>query len=209
MVWHTVPRAVQQLFPKRIWSADPTANQIYLTFDDGPVPGVTDFVLNELAKRAQKATFFMVGDNLRKNPSLGKEVIQSGHQIGNHTYNHLNGWKTPDSRYLENIRAFDQVLEDQLGIQTSLFRPPYGMIKNAQARAVLISKKLVMWTMLSGDYDQRLSSDQVLCQSKKNTRAGSIAVFHDQEKTREVIRKFLPEYLDYLLANGFQTSLLK
>lgn len=206
MFWHTVPKAVQLCFPRRIWSGDGSANQVYLTFDDGPVPEVTDFVLNELAKRGQKATFFMVGDNLRKFPTLSKEVLESGHQIGNHTFNHLNGWKTTYEDYLKNIQAFDRVLEASLGIQTALFRPPYGLIKSSQANAVLKSKRLIMWTVLSGDYDQRIDPDCVLSKSIKNTLPGSVVLFHDQQKTKETIRKILPDYLDFLVDRGFQTG---
>ncbi|MFN3996938.1 polysaccharide deacetylase family protein [Algoriphagus sp.] len=209
MVWHTVPRPVQLFFPKRIWSGDASDDQVYLTFDDGPVPGVTDFVLNELAKRNQNATFFMVGDNLRKNPILGKEVLESGHAIGNHTLNHLNGWKTDDSVYLQNIQAFDEVLDATLGIQTGLFRPPYGLIRSSQAKNVMNTKKLIMWNVLSGDYDNFISSSRVLTKSIKHTRAGSIILFHDQLKTKDVIRKILPTYLDFLIEKGFKTSLLQ
>jgi peptidoglycan/xylan/chitin deacetylase (PgdA/CDA1 family) len=208
MIWNTVPKAIQLFFPKRIWSGDGSSKQVYLTFDDGPVPGVTDFVLNELAKRGQKATFFMVGDNLRKYPTLGREVFEAGHQIGNHTFNHLNGWKTEDIVYLQNIQSFDQELKDQLGIHTELFRPPYGLIRSSQAKTVLKSKKLIMWNVLSGDYDQRIDPSRVLSKSIKNTGPGSLVLFHDQQKTKGTILKILPDYLDFLKDNGFQTGLL-
>lgn len=209
MVWHTVPRPVQLFFPKRIWSGEASGNQVYLTFDDGPVPGVTDFVLNELAKRNQKATFFMVGDNLRKYPTLGKEVLESGHAIGNHTQNHLNGWKTNDATYFKNITDFDQLLDTTLGIQTELFRPPYGLIRSSQAKMVLNTKKLVMWNVLSGDYDKMIALSRVLAKSITHTRSGSIILFHDQLKTKDVIREILPSYLDFLIEKGFKTSLLQ
>lgn len=208
MVWHTVPKAVQLIFPKRIWTGDSSGNHVYLTFDDGPVPGVTDFVLNELAKRGQKATFFMVGDNLRKHHTLGKEVLESGHQIGNHTFNHLNGWKTSDAEYFKNVQAFDRELETSLGLETRLFRPPYGLIRNSQAKSVLKSKKLIMWNVLSGDYDLKIDPAVVLSKSMMNTNPGSIVVFHDQQKTKEVIHKVLPAYLDFLVEKGLQTRLL-
>lgn len=208
MVWHTVPRSVQLLFPKRIWKGDPSGNRIYLTFDDGPVPGVTDYVLNELAKRGQKATFFMVGDNLRKHAGLAREVLQAGHGFGNHTYHHRNGWNTPDQEYLDNVRAFDQIASQNLGVQTALFRPPYGLVKLSQAKSLLQSKKIVMWNVLSGDYDTALGAPRILSKTMKNTRPGSIVLFHDQQKTREVLPKVLPGFLDFLAEQGFETALL-
>lgn len=208
MVWHTVPKAVHLFFPKRIWIGDGSERQVYLTFDDGPVPGVTDFVLNELGKRGQKATFFMVGDNLRKYPTLGKEVLDAGHRIGNHTYHHLNGWKTDNEHYLKNIEAFDMELGTSLGIQTDLFRPPYGLMKNLQAKKVLETKKLIMWNVLSGDYDPALDTPRILSKSIQNTHPGSIILFHDQMKTKDAIREVLPDYLDFLVGKGLQTSLL-
>ena len=208
MVWHTVPRAVQLLFPRRIWRKVPSENRICLTFDDGPVPGATDYVLNELAKRGQKATFFMVGDNIQKHTSLAKEVLAAGHRVGNHTFNHRNGWKTPDADYLGNIRAFDEVLGERFGIQTDLYRPPYGLMKSSQAKVVLESKKIVMWNVLSGDYDQSISSPRILEESKRNTVSGSIVLFHDQQKTQEVLPKILPEFLDFLIERRLETALL-
>lgn len=208
MVWHTVPRPVQMLFPKRTWEGDTLGNRVHLTFDDGPVVGVTDYVLNELAKRNQKATFFMVGDNIQKHPQLAGEVLNSGHGIGNHTFNHLNGWKTSDSDYLNNVLAFDRILEEKLGVRTVFFRPPYGSLKSSQAQCILESKKIVMWNVLSGDYDRSISPARILDKTKENTRSGSIVVFHDQQKTREVLPRVLPEFLDFLIERGLETSLL-
>jgi peptidoglycan/xylan/chitin deacetylase (PgdA/CDA1 family) len=208
MVWHTVPRSVQLLLPKRMWEGDAVGSRVHLTFDDGPVAGVTDYVLNELAKRNQKATFFMVGDNIRKNPELAAEVLKSGHGIGNHTFNHLNGWKTPNAEYLENIQACDRILEEKLGAGTLFYRPPYGMVKSSQAKTILRSKKIVMWNVLSGDYDRKISSSRILEKTKKYTRSGSIVLFHDQQKTREVLPEFLPQFLDFLIERGLETTLL-
>jgi peptidoglycan/xylan/chitin deacetylase (PgdA/CDA1 family) len=192
-----------------MWVGDPSGDQVYLTFDDGPVPGVTDYVLNELAKRNQKATFFMVGDNVRKHSSLASEVVAQGHHIGNHTFNHLKGWTTSDSEYVENVGKCDWIFEEKLGLQTGLFRPPYGLIRNSQAQVILKSKKIIMWNVLSGDYDRTVPATDVLNKSIQNTRSGSILLFHDQLKTREVLRKVLPDFLDYLTERGFETSFLK
>lgn len=208
MVWHTVPLLFQRLYPERIWSKKTAENTVFLTFDDGPVPGVTDYVLQELAKRNQKATFFVVGDNVRRNPTLAQEVVSSGHKLGNHTFNHLNGWKTEKLIYLDNVELCDRTLEDVLGIKTKLFRPPYGLIKSSQAVEVSKFHQIVMWTMLSGDYDQSLKSKVVLRKSVQHTKAGSITVFHDQLKTKELLPKILPQYLDHIQEMGWQTDVL-
>ncbi|MEP0710606.1 polysaccharide deacetylase family protein [Algoriphagus sp.] len=208
MVWHTVPKLVQHLFPRRIWRKDGTGNSIYLTFDDGPVPQITAYVVEELAKRGQKATFFVVGDNIRKNPALAKELVSAGHKIGNHTFNHLNGWKTNQATYLENVTRCDEVLEDVLGIKTNLFRPPYGMLTSSQALEISRSHEVVMWNMLSGDYDQSLKPEVVLKKSIQHTKPSSIAVFHDQAKTVDVLPKVLPQYLDFIQEMGWKTDVL-
>ncbi|WP_057939396.1 polysaccharide deacetylase family protein [Algoriphagus resistens] len=208
MILHTVPVLFQWLFKTRLWKKSAGEDTLYLTFDDGPVPGVTDYVLQELAKRNQKATFFVVGDNVQKYPTLAQEVISEGHKIGNHTFNHLNGWKTKNPAYLSNIELCDRVLWDVLGIKTELFRPPYGLIKSSQAEQVSKFHTIVMWSMLSGDYDQSLKSEVVLRNSIRYTKAGSIAVFHDQLKTTKVLQKILPPYLDYIQENGWKTDVL-
>lgn len=208
MVFHTVPLVIQRLFPQRIWSKNSEGNQVFLTFDDGPVPGVTDFVLQELSKRAMKATFFMVGDNVRKHSSLAKEVLSQGHQLANHTFHHLNGWKTKRGKYVQDFLACNQIIEDQLDVQTKLFRPPYGLMTSAEAKEISKTHSIVMWNMLSGDYDLKLDAKEVLRKSIENTGPGSIVLFHDQQKTSSVLPKILPTYLDKLLDKGWTTATL-
>ena len=208
MVFHGVPSLIQRLFPNRVWEGDPDTQSVFLTFDDGPVPGITDFVLNELDKRRQKATFFMVGDNMRKNPNLAREVIQAGHQVGNHTFNHLNGWKTDTASYLSNFEKAEKTIEDILSQKTRFFRPPYGLITSSQASAIRTTHQVIMWSVLSGDYRKGILQERVIEQSCKRTRKGSVVVFHDQEKTAEILPKVLPVYLDFLLSEGYQTQLL-
>lgn len=205
---HLVPGWIQRFFPGRVWEGNAENKQVYLTFDDGPVPGITDFVLDELGKRGQKATFFMVGDNVRKHPQLAQEVLQAGHRIGNHTFNHLHGFKTGFKTYVENVRICDGVLEEKLGIQTQLFRPPYGMMRLAQAKELSKIKTIVMWSLLTGDYDRSVSADRLLREVKPRTNPGKIIVFHDQEKTQGHLQKFLPHYLDFIGDHGFKTELL-
>ena len=199
---------MHRFLPERLWSKSAEENIVYLTFDDGPVPGITDYVLEELAKRGQKATFFVVGDNVSKHPTLAREIISGGHKIGNHTFNHMNGWKTQKASYLENVERCDKVLADVLGIKTKLFRPPYGLIKSSQAAEVSRFHQLVMWNMLSGDYDPNLKPEVVLRKSIQHTKAGSIAVFHDQQKTKKILPKILPQYLDFILEMGWKTDVL-
>jgi peptidoglycan-N-acetylglucosamine deacetylase len=208
MVIHSVPKSIQLLFPKRKWREEGAEGSVFLTFDDGPVPGVTDYVLNELSKRGQKASFFMVGDNVQKHPTLAREVLEAGHRIGNHTFHHLNGFKNSTQVYYENFLKTETTLEDTLGIHTTLFRPPYGLIRPSQVNLIRKTHQIIMWDVLSGDYSKSIAPEKVLENSKKRTKGGSIVVFHDQQKTLEVLPKVLPMYLDSLLGQGFKTELL-
>ncbi len=208
MVFHTVPIVVQKWYSDRIWSKSPDRNQIYLTFDDGPVPGVTDFVLNELAKRSMKATFFMVGDNVRKNSGLAKEVSGQGHSVANHTFHHLNGWKTSMRNYVNDFLECDRQIEELLERKTHLFRPPYGLMTPSQAREISKTHSIIMWNMLSGDYDLGLTPQVILKKSIEKTAPGSVVLFHDQQKTRSVLPKILPTYLDEIQDKGWKTATL-
>jgi peptidoglycan/xylan/chitin deacetylase (PgdA/CDA1 family) len=204
-----LPYILTLLYPNRLWKGPELERKVSLTFDDGPVPGVTDWVLGELAKRGLSATFFMVGDNVRKHTSLAQEVVAAGHQVGNHTYHHLSGWKTSTGAYLKDVVACDAILEDTLGIKTSLFRPPYGWMKPLQARAVAKDKKIVMWSLLSYDFNSSLAAEKIVEACISRTCSGTILVFHDQEKTREQLKKVLPHYLDFLIGEGFTTQPLQ
>ncbi|MBN3584453.1 polysaccharide deacetylase family protein [Algoriphagus aestuarii] len=208
MVFHTVPKFVQRLFPERIWSGESGKQQVYLTFDDGPVPGITDFVLSELVKRGMVATFFMVGDNVRKNTSLAKEVLSQGNEIANHTFHHLNGWKTNNEKYEQDFLECDELLESITGRKVRFFRPPYGLMTNAQAQKISKTHQIVMWNMLSGDYDLSLDPKVILVKSMEKTEPGSVVLFHDQQKTATVLPEILPTYLDQIQENGWETALL-
>ncbi|MCH6198791.1 polysaccharide deacetylase family protein [Aquiflexum sp. LQ15W] len=209
MVWmHHVPSLIPKVFDKFIWNKNRDEKNLYLTFDDGPVPGITDFVLNELSKRDMKATFFMVGANVEKHPNLAKEVLQAGNGIGNHTFNHLDGYRNPDALYLENIEKCQKILQDTLEVSPVNFRPPYGKISKSQSKLVLSNHQIVMWDVLSGDYDPEQSIEKCLYKTMKYSRNGSIVLFHDQQKTEWVVKKVLPDYLDFIKDKGFQTGLL-
>ncbi len=204
-----LPPFLALLYPNRLWKGPEFERKVSLTFDDGPVPGVTDWVLDELAKRGLNASFFMVGDNVRKHASLAQEVVAAGHQVGNHTYHHLSGWKTATKIYLEDVNACDRTMGDILGFQPSLFRPPYGWMNPLQAREVAKNKKIVMWSLLSYDFDTRIAPESIVDLCTVRTSPGTIIVFHDQEKTKEQLRRVLPAYLDFLVGEGFTTQLLQ
>ncbi len=209
MRFYQLPFFLPFLYPNRLWKGPTAERKISLTFDDGPVPGITDWVLEELENRSMKATFFMVGDNVRKHPALAQTVVESGHQLGNHTYHHLSGWKVSTQTYLDDVAACDAILADTVGEIPRFFRPPYGWMSPGQAKGLGPAKKIVMWNLLSYDFDPDLSSEILIRACTSKTTPGTIVVFHDQQKTKEQLRKVLPEYLDFLVGEGYTTQLLE
>jgi peptidoglycan/xylan/chitin deacetylase (PgdA/CDA1 family) len=177
---------------------------LYLTFDDGPVPGPTEFVLDALARASAKGTFFCIGDNIRKHPQIFRRIFAEGHTVGNHTMNHVNGWKTHDREYLSNVREFDVVARQQ-GYQPDrhLFRPPYGRITRRQIR-LLGDYRIVMWDALSQDYSGTLSPEKCLRRTLRACSPGSIVVFHDSYKAQRNMEYALPRLLDQLGAKGYK-----
>ena len=175
---------------------------IYLTFDDGPVPGPTEFVLEILNQFKAKATFFCIGDNVRKYPAIMKKVLEAGHGIGNHTFNHLKGWSTSNKVYLENVK----LCEDELGgigcPSAFLFRPPYGRIRPVQVKS-LSQYKIIMWDVLTLDYQQQGKNEAFLKGSIAATRPGSIVVFHDSYKAEKKLQYLLPRFLEHFTSQGF------
>ncbi|WP_271423597.1 polysaccharide deacetylase family protein [Aequorivita sinensis] len=213
-----MPRFIQRLYPERIWAFSHAKNSVYLTFDDGPIPEVTPWVLNELKKHQAKATFFCIGNNIQKHPEVLKSVISEDHTVGNHTYNHLNGWKTKTSNYIENTeKASKQILNtikqisgmDQKSFGSKLFRPPYGRITSKQAK--IIQKKgykIVMWDIISFDYDASISKEKCLQNVLKNIKPGSVVVFHDSLKAEKNLRYTLPKVLRYISEKGWKCASL-
>jgi peptidoglycan/xylan/chitin deacetylase (PgdA/CDA1 family) len=189
-------------YPGLVWKKEPGTN-LYLTFDDGPVPGATTWVLQILAERNIKATFFCVGDNVRKHPEILHQLIDGGHSIGNHTFNHLNGWRSSLNEYVENVNICDEELR-KYGVESSLFRPPYGKIKRAQVDVLKRKFNIVMWDVLSGDFNLKLTSEKCLKRTIKATTDGSVIVFHDNDKSLHNLKKVLPAYLDHFLAKGYK-----
>jgi len=205
---HHIPDWIPYLLRDITWHKDRSAAAVYLTFDDGPVPGVTDFVLEQLAVRGMKASFFVVGDNVHKHPSLAKEVLDAGHSIGNHTFHHLKGIKTSHWTYLKDTLRCQYCLEDELNISPNIFRPPYGLMSRLQYSTLKDTYEIVLWDVLSGDYDMQQDAATCLLKAKQYTQGGSIVLFHDQEKTRDKIRKILPDYLSWVEDQGFVTASL-
>jgi peptidoglycan/xylan/chitin deacetylase (PgdA/CDA1 family) len=189
---------VQQLYPSCIWSIPGNdGKDIYLTFDDGPIPEVTPWVLDELRKHNARATFFCIGENVKKNPGLLQAIIKEGHSIGNHTNSHVNGWETLYRPYLEDIEKCDKVFK------SNLFRPPYGKLKPLQLRAIREKYHIIMWSFLTGDYLSNLNCMERLTEIKQQAGPGSIIVFHDSLKAEKNLRILLPEVLNFYAQNGY------
>ncbi|ACU02883.1 polysaccharide deacetylase family protein [Pedobacter heparinus] len=199
------PLLLKWYYPKLTWNKNRDQKVIYLTFDDGPIPDVTAFVLKTLKNFDAKATFFCIGDNIVKHPDIFEQIKRAGHQIGNHTFNHLKGWITEDQYYLDNFRQCQELTG------TSLFRPPYGRIKKSQAsgiRALMPEMQLIMWDVLSGDFDTGLSPQKCYQNVIRHTRNGSIIVFHDSLKAFDRLEYALPRCLQYFKEKGFEFALL-
>ncbi len=215
------PLLLKKIYPKNLlWNKSRVDKIIFLTFDDGPIPIVTPWVLKTLKNFDAKATFFCIGDNIIKHPEVYEQLKADGHQIGNHTFNHLKGWITDDKTYLENYIKCQQLT------QTNLFRPPYGRIKRSQIKLIEkqnlsheindfdqsqisnLKSQIVMWDVLSGDFDINLSPEKCLKNVLKHTKNGSIVVFHDSLKAWERLEYVLPKALAYWVKQGYQFKIL-
>ena len=195
------PWWVKIVYPECTWSVKTSEKVLFLTFDDGPHPFATSFVLEQLIKYNGRGTFFCIGKNVEQNFKIYSSVIEAGHSVGNHTYDHLNGWKTSDKKYLENIFKAKQIID------SNLFRPPYGRITKfqlAQLSADKYKMKTIMWSVLSGDFDSKLSAENCYLNVVRNAKPGSIIVFHDSEKSYEKLRIVLPRVLEYFSKRGFE-----
>lgn len=189
---------LQQLFRSLLWRVETREKVIYLTFDDGPIPEVTPWVLEELKRHRARATFFVVGENVRKHPELLPGVLADGHQVGSHTERHLNGWNTPLRTYLRDVHACAG------RVPSRLFRPPYGRIRLSQIRALRKRFRIVMWDVLSKDYDRSLSPAECLQRVLRGVKPGSIVVFHDSLKAEERLRYALPRVLEHFSELGYR-----
>lgn len=262
--WIKTSRFIKKIFPKYIWDIPNSENKIYLSFDDGPTPEITEWVLEELKKYNAKATFFCIGHNIEKHPDIFAKVVIDGHSIGNHTFNHLNGWKTATKEYLENsmqwsdcsgqiadcrwqiadgrlqtadgrrqiadckMQNANEVLpSDTCNLQSdtcnlipetcnlqpatcNLFRPPYGKIKASQSKKLRqLGYKIIMWDVLSADFDTSISKEKCLDNVIKYTKSGSIIVFHDSIKAFPNLEYTLPKALKYWTEKGFLFDIIK
>jgi peptidoglycan-N-acetylglucosamine deacetylase len=207
--WIKTNNLIKKIFSNYVWDVPNIEKKIYLTFDDGPTPEITEWVLDELKKHNAKATFFCIGHNIEKHPEIFKRVIENGHSIGNHTFNHLNGWKTSISEYIENFELCETSISNLksseiLNLKSKIFRPPYGKIKTSQSKTLRqLGYKIIMWDVLSADFDSTITPEKCLENVLKNTTTGSIIVFHDSVKAFPNLEYTLPKALEYWVEKGF------
>ncbi|MFC2112210.1 polysaccharide deacetylase family protein [Bacteroidota bacterium] len=194
MLFVKTPVLIMRLFPELIWhlssKEESQDNHVYLTFDDGPTPEVTPWVLDCLKQYKAKGTFFCLGRNVEKYPEIYDQILEQGHAVGNHTYSHLKGWKTPNSEYFDDVQLAGHAIE------SGLFRPPYGRFRKTQIRELRKDYKIVMWDVLSQDYDNSISPQKCLANVEANLRPGSIIVFHDSVKAKKNLYYSLPQILE-------------
>ena len=192
------PWWLRRLYPDCLWEMPKDGGKVYLTFDDGPHPEATPLVLDMLAAAGAKASFFCIGDNVRKYPEIYQRILAEGHRVGNHSFHHLNGWKTSDSDYLEDIRKASELID------SPIFRPPFGRIRRSQIRALRnTGMRPVMWSLLSGDFDLKLSEEKCAENVLRNLAPGHIVVFHDSQKALQKIKYALPLVLQLISERGW------
>lgn len=198
MYFVKTPRLVQRMLPGYLWRMPTKEKVLYLTFDDGPIPEVTPWVLDTLRAFDARATFFCVGENVQRYPEIFKRIAQEGHAVGNHTHQHLNGWKTETPRYLQNVETCAALVPGRL------FRPPYGRLLSDQAAALRRHYRIVMWDVLSGDFDRDLHPEKCWRNIRQHVRPGSIVVLHDSLKAERNMRYALPATLEYFSGKGWR-----
>jgi peptidoglycan/xylan/chitin deacetylase (PgdA/CDA1 family) len=203
MIPHRTPFILPLLYPTLRWRLPAEGNHLYLTFDDGPVPGPTEFVLETLARNNVTATFFCIGENIERNTDLFRRITREGHTAGNHTHHHCNGWRTESNAYLDDIRRCDVALQQVSPTKGATpFRPPYGRMTRAQIRA-LGSRPVIMWDVLTLDYNRRLAPDRCLRNTLRAVRPGSIIVYHDSYKAERNLMYGLPRLIEECLNRGY------
>jgi peptidoglycan/xylan/chitin deacetylase (PgdA/CDA1 family) len=196
------PGIIQSLFPEMDWKGvnNTTTKTIYLTFDDGPTPGVTTWVLDALKEYEALATFFCVGQNVSAHPGIYQQILEEGHTVGNHTHSHVSGFKTSTREYIQEVKKAQEVID------SSFFRPPYGRIRRSQSKLLKEGYRIVMWDVLSGDFDPSISAEKCISNVVNNVEDGSIVVFHDSKKAFPVLQKSLLKVLKKLQNEGYHFS---
>lgn len=199
MYFSKIPYPLRWFFPGNvIWNFAFQQPDVFLTFDDGPNPETTEFILKTLDMYKIKATFFCIGKNIENHPELYRKILDSGHSTGNHTYSHLSGWKTPFKEYINDFNRCRQINT------STLFRPPYGRITKAQAKEIGKTHRIIMWSVLTGDFDVTRSPEKCLAVAKTQTKKGAIIIFHDSDKARKRMEFALPRFIEYALEKGFR-----
>lgn len=193
-----LPFIIRLFYRKALWRLDKTQKVVYLTFDDGPIPEVTPWVLDLLKDENVKATFFCVGENVQKHPSVFRQLLDEGHTVGNHTFNHIQGLKSDLDNYLSNIEKADKL------IGSTLFRPPHGFLKKRQYRALLKKYRIVMWDVLSRDFDNSITATEVFENVMNFIRPGSLIIFHDSLKAEINMKEALPKVIRSLKNDGYR-----
>ncbi len=204
MNFYAAPFWIRAIYPKGlVWRIPSSKREVFLTFDDGPIPEVTPLVISILKKYDIKATFFCVGENVQKHPEVLDLLLKNGHSVGNHTFNHVKAWKTDTDSYLSEVERCN------LLVKSNLFRPPHGQINRKITHNLRKDYRIIMWSALTGDYNKKLSGDQCLANAVNNTRPGSIIVFHDSLKAQERMEYALPKYIEYCLGEGYSFGILE
>jgi peptidoglycan/xylan/chitin deacetylase (PgdA/CDA1 family) len=212
--WIKTNSFIKKIFSNYVWDIPNSENKIYLTFDDGPTPDITEWVLEELRTQNLKATFFCIGKNIETYPELFTKTINEGHSIGNHTFNHLNGWQTTNEDYLENTKQCEETIQKlqisiPIAIGTKLFRPPYGKLNRSQSKLLQqLGYKIIMWDILSADFDQKISPEKCLENATKKVTSGSVIIFHDSKKASANLKYALPKAIKILKERGFVFDIL-
>ncbi|HRH58045.1 MAG TPA: polysaccharide deacetylase family protein [Chitinophagales bacterium] len=201
MYFVRTPYIIKKLFPQLIWDLPNAENKVYLTFDDGPHPEITPWILEQLKKYDAKATFFCLGENVKKYPEIIEQILKEGHQIGNHGYAHLNGWETDNDNYLQDYLKCQDLLKQVTNSDNNIFRPAYGKVKKYQILRIKShisnhKSEIINWSLMAGDFDQNQTSAQCFSNLKK-VKSGDIVVMHDNEKSWKHLEYSLPKFLEF------------
>ena len=211
LLWIKTNPFIKNIFSNYVWTIPNNEKKVFLTFDDGPIPQVTEWVLAQLETYQCKATFFCIGNNIEKHPELFSRLIAEGHEIGNHTFNHVKGWNTPNKTFFKEVDMCDEFIQKSSSgnRHSKLFRPPYGKIKLSQSRKLRkLGYKIIMWDVLSADYKKEISKEKCLENVLNNIESGSIIVFHDSIKAFQNLEFVLPKTLQFLSENGYKCEII-